>query len=60
MDARFVLSGGEAGCSGELGDRSLVGVGGGAELGRDGWAVDLGESGAQQPGVGAGEEQRVA
>ena len=47
------------GCSGEVVDGVFVGGGGGAEFGRDGWAVDLGEPGAEQPVVGAGEEQRV-
>jgi hypothetical protein len=37
----------------------FVGGGGGAEFGRDGRSVDLGEPGAQQAGVGPGEEQRV-
>lgn len=46
-----------AGCSGEVGDGGFVGACAGAECGGGhGWAVELGESGARESGVGAGEK----
>ena len=59
IESCFWLSGGESDGSGEFGDGGFVGGGGEAELGRYGRAVDLGKSGAEQPGVGSGEEQCV-
>lgn len=55
-----VRSSGEASGSREFIDGVVVGAGGGAEFGGHGWAVDLGEAGAEQSGVGSGEEQRLA